>query len=101
MKIFNGGELKSAEFFSPKTTGRANVQMGTAVMKAHTEGDFDAHPGDEYSYILSGKLICYTGDGEEYNVQAGDAIFTPAGQKHKSKCISDEDCAVVWIEVAL
>lgn len=101
MKIFNGKDKNSAEFFMPKITGRPNVQMGKAVMAAHTEGDFDAHCGDEYSYVLSGELICYTEDGDEYNVKAGDAIFTPAGQRHRSKCVSDEDCAVIWIEVAL
>lgn len=101
MKIFKSEGLKSQEIFMPNITGRNNVQMGTAVMKAHTESEWDYHPGDEYSFVIQGELVCYTKEGEEYMLKAGDGIFTPAGQEHRSVCVSDEDCACLWIEVAL
>lgn len=104
MKIFksDGKEPKGViEFFTPATTGRPNVEIGSSTMEPHTESEFSAHKGDEYSYVVTGELICYTEEGEEYQLKAGDAIFTPAGQRHRSKCISDERCTCIWIEVAL
>lgn len=104
MKIFKFDANKHTgsivEFFMPESTCRDNVQIGSAVMKGHTSSDWSIHKGDEYSYVVSGELICYA-DESYYKVKAGDAMFIPAGQKHKSECISDEDCLCVWIEVAI
>lgn len=103
MKVFNIengiNENGLVEFFLPGTTGRNNVQMGSAAMAPHTESSWSAHEGDEYSYLVKGELICYT-EETSYHVKASGAIFTPAGQKHKSMNVSDEECLVIWIEVA-
>ncbi len=106
MKVFKNDRSVDAavvEFFTPQTSGLKKVEMGSAVMKAHTESGWGIHAGDEYSYIVSGEITCYAKTGEQqevYMVKAGDAICTPAGQEHKSVNASDDDCVVIWIEVA-
>lgn len=102
MKIYknNGEKSNVVEFFTPKTSGRNNVEIGSATMAANSESEWAAHKGDEYSYIVSGAITCCT-ETDTFELKAGDAIFTPAGESHMSINKSDEDCFVIWIEVAL
>ena len=105
MKIFKNNRKEAdavVAFFTPKTSGLENVEMGSAKMEANSESNWAAHQGDEYSYVVTGALTCYAReDGQEksYQVKAGDAICTPAGQEHKSVNTSSEDCFVIWFEV--
>lgn len=78
--------------------GGERVQMGISVLPAGGSTEFSSHPGDEYSFLISGKMICFTAD-ETYAVPTGAAIFTPAGQLHRSENPYDEDCICLWIEV--
>lgn len=106
MKRFKNNSSKGdsiVEFFTPATSGLEKVEIGSVVMNAHTESSWAKHDGDEYSYLVSGEMTCYAKNEdmlEEYKVQAGDAICTPAGQEHKSVNTSDQDCFIIWVEVA-
>ena len=78
--------------------GGDGVQMGVAVLPAHGSTQFAAHQGDEYSFVISGSLTCYTRESC-YEIPTGAAIFTPAGEEHRSENHSDRDCLCLWIEV--
>lgn len=87
--------------FGPETKPREAVHMGKAVftpgMRVPRQGT-TLHDGDEFSYILSGTLRCVAG-GEEHVVQAGDALFIPAGETHYSLNASDADCELIYMLV--
>ena len=47
----------------------------------------------QYSYVVSGKLICATQVGDEEietrEISEGDLVFHPAGEKHAFKALED------------
>ena len=55
-----------------------------------------SHTGDEYSYIISGRVRCES-NGKVQEMAAGDASFIPAGEMHKSMNDSGEDATLVWM----
>ena len=73
--------------------------MGYAVFapgaRAPAQG-LASHAEDEYAYIISGSLKCFSG-GEHCEVKAGDATFIPAGEEHYSSNESDEPCTLVYM----
>ena len=78
--------------------GGKRVQMGIAVLPAGDSTPFSAHEGDEYSFVYSGSLTCFTHD-QSFEIPTGGAIFTPGGEEHRSENHSDQDCICLWIEV--
>lgn len=78
--------------------GGERVQMGISVLAAGASTEFSSHPGDEYSFVISGKMTCFTPD-ETLHVPTNAAIYTPSGQQHRSENPYDEDCVCLWIEV--
>jgi len=95
--LFDSGGL--AEFFTPGSRGGDKASMGAAILRAGAEGGWSQHQGDEYSYVVSGSLLCYTEDGQRHEAGPGSAIFTPAGQRHKSANPGNTDAMVIWLEV--
>ena len=96
----DGFEMRS--LFGPDTKPHQAVHMGYAVfkpgMRVPAEG-LTTHEGDEFSYILSGKLNCCSKSGQTQQICANDAIYISAGEEHYSYNDGDEDCALVYMMV--
>lgn len=84
------------DFFGGECPAGENVTMGYAVFPPGTVVPPAAHTGDEYSYIISGRVKCEC-DGVLNEMCAGEAGFIPAGEVHSSRNDSDGDATLVWM----
>lgn len=85
-----------SDFFGACCPTDGKVSMGYAVFPPVTVVPPASHTGDEYSYIISGKVKCEC-NGKSNELCAGEASFIPAGEVHSSMNDSDEDATLVWM----
>lgn len=69
-----------------------NVRLfSIATLEPGADVGYHQHVGEvEYYYILSGNAV-YSDNGKEYYLQAGDLTFTPDGDSHGIKNLSDTE----------
>ncbi len=75
--------------------------FGLATFKASEEIDFrdHFHDADEFYWIASGRMVVRE-EGEEIEVRAGQALWTPMGWEHGIARVI-EDTTIVWSEMTL
>ena len=88
--------VEMTDFFGADCPTDGRVSMGYAGFPPGTVVPFAAHTGDEYSYIISGKVKCES-CGKIRELGPGDASYIPAGELHKSMNDSEEDATLVWM----
>jgi transcriptional regulator with XRE-family HTH domain len=67
-------------------------RMEPMLVTVHPEkpqGDMNSHPGQEFDYVLSGKLGI-TVDGHELTLEEGDSIYYDSNYPHSMKALGDE-----------
>lgn len=84
------------DFFGGVCPAGKGVSMGYAVFPDKTVVPPAAHTGDEYSYVVSGRIKCES-NGVMHELCAGEAGFIPAGEVHRTVNDSGQDAAVVWM----
>ena len=92
MPIITNEDRKKGVF--PK--GFLYTAWGVGRFKSGEECDYHYHDCDEYWFILEGRAKVIE-DGVEYEVEAGDCVFTPMGSEHKIIAITD--CVEFWCEL--
>jgi mannose-6-phosphate isomerase-like protein (cupin superfamily) len=81
---------------SENTVGATMISMGTNVTEVDSRIPFHSHKdSEEAMFVIQGKGIL-TCDGEEYEVAAGTAIFSPIGVEHEIRNVGDEPFKIVW-----
>lgn len=88
--------VKMTDFFGHICPTDGKVSMGYAVFPPGTVVPPASHTGDEYSYIISGKVKCEC-SGVINELCAGEASFIPAGEIHSSMNDSQEEVTLVWM----
>lgn len=58
--------------------------------------DFFSHPGEEFVFVLQGKLEIDIND-KNYMLEEGDSLYFKSSQKHKFVNPSDEMTKVIWV----
>jgi quercetin dioxygenase-like cupin family protein len=97
----DAGKLVMLPLFGPKAKANAAVDMGYAVFAPGVRSpveNFTSHDGDEFSYIISGSIKCFSG-GEPHEAGAGEACHIPAGEPHYSYNDSDTPCSLIYLLV--
>lgn len=56
----------------------------------------DPHDGEEFGYVLSGKIVLVEGD-EEYVLKKGETFYSKGKHTHYLKNISHAEAKVLWI----
>lgn len=54
------------------------------------------HDGEEFGYLISGKLILHLGD-KTYPVKAGESFYYPAKQKHRIENPGSRPAKFIWV----
>ena len=93
-------ELESGVLWSRLTAGsfpgveflRVTYQPGAC---SSSEGSFMRHAGQEFGYVLSGRLVVDVGF-ESYRLEAGDSISFPAPTPHRLSNPGTEPATAVW-----
>jgi len=58
-----------------------------------------AHPGEEFVYLLSGQLIFWIDEQEQYDLQAGDSLYFHSTRLHRWLNHGEETTTLLWINV--
>ena len=79
-----------------KTMGAAIGSLGHAVVQHGSQHKLHKHDDAEESIvILKGRGVWVSGD-QEYEVKAGDVVFTPRGVVHGLKSVSPDEPMELW-----
>jgi len=74
------------EFITPHTRNGPNLMMDAVYFnmepKSHASDGAICHDGDEFVYVINGKLE-FTVDGKTYTVEEGGSIYLPKGVLHE------------------
>ncbi len=58
-----------------------------------------AHPGEEFIYVLSGEVVFWLDERDEYRLQTGDSLFFRSTQPHRWSNETTRPASVLWINV--
>ena len=71
-----------------------------ARIRARSMDDFDGwvrHDGEEFLYVLTGRIRFFTEFYEPVEMQRGDSAYYDAAMGHNVVSISDEDAEILWV----
>jgi transcriptional regulator with XRE-family HTH domain len=71
-----------------------------ARIRARSIDEFDGwvrHDGEEFLYVLSGKICLYTEFYEPVEMQRGDSCYYDAAMGHDVISTSQEDAMILWV----
>ncbi|MFV2172745.1 cupin domain-containing protein [Actinomadura sp. LOL_016] len=81
--VFDWGSIKW--LVSPDGVPGASSTLGEVIINPDRGHDRHEHPeSDEILYIIEGEGRQTVGDGPEYPVRAGDAVWIPKGTPHST-----------------
>lgn len=60
-----------------------------------------AHPGEEFVYVLSGHIVFWLDEKDEYRLQTGDSLFFRSTQPHRWSNETTRPVTVLWINVPI
>lgn len=81
--VLSWGSIKW--FVSPATVAGATSSFGEVVINPTQGHDRHEHPdADEVLYVIEGTGRQTVGDGPEFDIVAGDAIWVPRGTMHST-----------------
>lgn len=56
----------------------------------------DAHPGEEFGYVISGSISVFTND-KWYKAKSGEAFYIQAKSPHRIKNHTGRDAKLLWV----
>jgi DNA-binding transcriptional MerR regulator/quercetin dioxygenase-like cupin family protein len=77
-----------------------NVQMQPYVFRiaaGTSSGGSYQHEGEEFLYVLHGKLEIWLDEVERYVLELGDGLYFASTRAHRWRCIGKEEAVILWI----
>ncbi len=56
-----------------------------------------AHPGEEFMFVLDGRLGVWLDEAEYYELEAGDALTFPSTLDHRFRALGPESTRLIWV----
>lgn len=72
---------------------RIEVRPGGGSEETYT------HPGEEFVFVLSGEIVFWLDEKDEYRLQPGDSLFFRSTQPHRWSNETTQPTALLWINV--
>ena len=69
----------------------------TRIAARTSSGGWYQHEGEEFMYMLQGKLEIWLDEVERYVLQPGDSLYFASTRAHRWRCIGKEEAVVLWI----
>jgi quercetin dioxygenase-like cupin family protein len=89
-------EMQVQFLIDERTAGSRQLVVGRTLLPPGARHERHRHTNaDEFLLVTSGRGVIYTDEGEEPS-EAGDVVFTPAGQWHGFENRSDEEVLLIW-----
>lgn len=81
------------------------LALGTGQMEPHlfrlapktSSGGAYRHEGEEFLYLLQGKLEIWLDDIERYVLEPGDSLYFSSSQPHRWRTLSQGETVLLWI----
>ena len=83
----------------PKPAGMES-QIATIAPGASSEDEY-SHKGQEFLFVLEGRLSFWLEPGETYDLAAGDSLYLHSHLKHRWANETDAPTRVLWVNAAL
>ena len=64
--------------------------------RASSGGSYQ-HQGEEFLYLLQGKLEIWLDEVERYVLEPGDSLYFKSTQSHRWCSLTDSECVLLWI----
>jgi quercetin dioxygenase-like cupin family protein len=55
------------------------------------------HEGEDFVYLLEGKLEIWLDEIERYVLEPGDSLCFASSTAHRWRCLSDDETVALWI----
>lgn len=79
------------------TAQKYQMEPLLVVVQPHQSLDEDKpHDGEEFGYLISGRLNLYLGD-KVYQVKAGESFYYPAKRKHRIENPGNRSAKFIWV----
>jgi DNA-binding transcriptional MerR regulator/quercetin dioxygenase-like cupin family protein len=81
------------------------LAFGDRVMEPHlfriapgaTSGGSYSHEGEEFIYVLQGKLEVWMDEVERYVIETGDSLYFESTHPHRWQSLSDKETLLLWV----
>ncbi len=81
------------------------LAFGRKVMEPHlfriapgaTSGGSYSHDGEEFIYVLQGKLEVWLDELEQYILQPGDSLYFDSRLAHRWSSVSEKETLLIWV----
>jgi quercetin dioxygenase-like cupin family protein len=87
---------RTYRLLSKRAPGLVLEPMLVSIAPGGEIGEQEAHEGEEFAYVLRGEL-CYTVDGVEHRLRAGDSLHLLSSIPHRLHNDTDETTVVVSV----
>ncbi len=86
----------SIQWIVPTAQGNQMEPLLVAVQPHQSLDEDKPHAGEEFGYVISGKLKLYLGD-KIYYAKAGESFYYPAKQKHRLENPGNRPAKFIWV----
>jgi quercetin dioxygenase-like cupin family protein len=81
------------------------LALGNKIMEPHifhiapgaSSGGSYEHEGEEFIYVLQGKLEMWLDELERYVMEQGDSLYFESSLAHRWRNLSDEETVLMWV----
>jgi DNA-binding transcriptional MerR regulator/quercetin dioxygenase-like cupin family protein len=81
------------------------LAFGKKVMEPHlfriapgaTSGGAYSHDGEEFIYVLQGKVEVWLDEVEQYVLEPGDSLYFDSRQAHRWLSLSEKETLLIWV----
>ncbi|UCH75501.1 MAG: helix-turn-helix transcriptional regulator [Rhodospirillales bacterium] len=90
------------ELLSVELAQRKMVPFKTRVRARSFDSfsDWVRHSGEEFLYVLEGRIAFYTEFYEPVVLAAGDSVYYDSDMGHACVSVSDDDALILWVSTA-
>jgi transcriptional regulator with XRE-family HTH domain len=93
--VYPGTQIAN-ELLSPNLQKRMEIIWVEAAPGQGSGGHPHAHEGEEAGVVISGAMK-FDFSGQEYVLNARDAIYFPSTRPHSWESVGDEDLVAIWV----
>jgi transcriptional regulator with XRE-family HTH domain len=88
--------IKSFELLVPGATNREMEPALVVLKPRQSTEETKAYPGEEFGYILKGRIALYLGQ-QIYKMKKGDSFYFSADRQHRLQNIGQSEAVVLWV----
>lgn len=109
MAVTRGGEGQhhvaqnyDHEVLAAALTRKRMMPFRTVIRRAPADEpiEWSAHAGEEFVYVMSGRVIFHTEHYAPVALGPGDSVYIDSGMKHAAVAEGDADAEVLWVAAA-